>query len=139
MLRDQRGVVLRFAADDGRAETATNESGDGRRVRRAAVNPHNKVWKSSADAAQYGGIVAGARNRVEIRDIERRKRMHRKEAADDVYGVAGWRKRRFDWPVRRTIADSRMHHLAAHEVNDRNCAQAKTPSRRLQRLALPCL
>src|SRR5580698_828846 len=123
MLRNQAGIVLRFAADDWRSEIGPKESSQRTDIGRAVVDPHFQRWELIADLAERPEIVPVVLDRVEIGDIKGREGEDRQETANHIERVAGWRQRRYKWAIGPSVALARVDNLTAHEVNDRDNLQ----------------
>ena len=128
--------MLRFAADDRYSQVGADERVKRGEVRRAVVDPRLQCWKLCANAAQRWEVVPVALDRVEISDIEGRKRINREQAAHDIgTGSLVGESGDFERPIGGAIAHLRADDRAAHEVNDRDDLQVGPPSRQRQRPA----
>src|SRR5215475_11541970 len=82
----------------------------------AVVDPEGKPRKCDPQSRERRMIVSVARNRIEVRDVERREWMDPQQPARHIDGIAGWRERRLDRAILIAPSHAGVDHHALLEI-----------------------
>src|SRR5262249_11497165 len=101
------------------------------RIGDAVVDPQRDRGTCELDPAERRGVVAPALDRVEVGDVERRKRMDREQPVRDVERIACRGERGYDRRIEVALAHAGADHHAALEIENRNDLHRAPPTYRM--------
>src|SRR5262245_11915396 len=85
-------------------------------IANAVVDPEGKLRKCGPQPRERGMIVTVARDRIEVRDVERREWMDPEQPARHIDWVAGWRERRLDRAILIAPSHAGVHRHALLKI-----------------------
>ena len=113
-------VLERLAADDAHAGAGLGAPAERGWIGLPAVDPDLELRMGVGDLGDDRVVAAHSANCVEIRDVKPSERGEREQRLGDGLRPGALDERGMDRLVGAPLSAARMHHLAAHEVDDRN-------------------